>query len=156
MRFLRVFRDISSLSPEAGLWTSIERGLERSSWFVLLMSPSRLSPVGSSSRSNGGSSIARSTGCCWKSTSGHIAWDQAIDDFNRERSQSLRYAFVGRFSEEPSWVDARGSTTHAARSRLQETVADVASTLKQIPKDELFAGGRRRDRRQSMRLARTG
>jgi len=36
---LRVFRDITSLSANPGLWSSIERALASSAWLVLMASP---------------------------------------------------------------------------------------------------------------------
>ncbi|HEY8217607.1 MAG TPA: hypothetical protein VIH82_10765, partial [Acidimicrobiia bacterium] len=39
LRALSVFRDETGLSTNPHLWSSIERALEDSSWFVLLASP---------------------------------------------------------------------------------------------------------------------
>ena len=39
VRALRVFRDESALSANPQLWTSIQRALDESDWFVLLASP---------------------------------------------------------------------------------------------------------------------
>ena len=38
-RALRIFRDESSLSANPHLWSSITDALDKSSWFVLLLSP---------------------------------------------------------------------------------------------------------------------
>ena len=38
-RALRIFRDESSLSANPHLWASITHALDRSGWFVLLLSP---------------------------------------------------------------------------------------------------------------------
>lgn len=156
MRSLRVFRDMSSLSPEAGLWTSIERGLERSSFFVLLLSPESASSRWVNREVAWWLENRSVESIVLVLTHGTLAWSDSAGDFDAQRSPSLAPTLLGRFSEEPSWVAATWSReAPPGDDRLQEPVVDIASRIKGIPKDELFAAAVREHRR-TMRLARTG
>jgi hypothetical protein len=134
-RALRVFRDESSLSANPHLWSSITGALDSSAWFVLLLSPdaarsrwvnqeveywiehkdpSRILPV---------------------VTAGEFGWD---DDVTGDAAPD---ALGGVFSEEPRWVDLRFARDEEQLDLKNPTfsaaVADIASAIRGVPKDEL-------------------
>ena len=134
-RALRVFRDESSLSANPHLWSSITEALDESGWFVLLLSsdaarspwvnqeieywiehkdPSRILPV---------------------VTDGEFAWDGDVT------GDSAPEALRGVFSEEPRWVDLRFARDEEQldlkNPRFSAAVADIASAIRGVPKDEL-------------------
>ncbi|HSM43445.1 MAG TPA: TIR domain-containing protein [Acidimicrobiia bacterium] len=144
-RALRVFRDESSLSANPHLWSSITEALDGSSWFVLLLSPdaaaspwvkqeieywvehkdpSRILPVVSD---------------------GEFGWDGDIT--GGAAPEALR----GVFPEEPRWVDLRFAREEEQldlkNPRFSAAVADIASALRGVPKDELESEEVRQHRR---------
>jgi WD40 repeat protein len=137
-RALRVFRDEASLSANPHLWSSITEALDRSEWFVLLLSedaaasdwvdrevawwlehkdPGRIIPV---------------------VTDGEFGWaDGDISPVSTAAPPSLH----GAFSDEPRWVDlrfARSETQLDLRhTEFRSAIADIASAIRGVPKDEL-------------------
>jgi WD40 repeat protein len=147
-RALRVFRDESSLSANPHLWSSITEALDGSSWFVLLLSedaarsewvnreveywvehkdPSRILPV---------------------VTDGEFLW--ADGDISRS-STAAPPALSGVFTEEPRWGDLRWARTDTdldlSNPRFSDAVADIASAIRGVPKDELASEEVRQHRR---------
>lgn len=145
-RAVRIFRDEASLSANPHLWSSITEALDSSEWFVLLLSPdaadsewvdrevaywlehkdpSRIIPV---------------------LTSGEFGWSEEglVSD---AAPPSLTHAF----SEEPRWVDLRFARSDEQldlkNPRFSAAVADIASTVRGIPKDELESEEVRQHRR---------
>jgi hypothetical protein len=60
---LRISRDETSLSANPGLWTSIERSLAQSDYFLLLASPDAAQSPWVAKESNGGETTARPILC---------------------------------------------------------------------------------------------
>ena len=145
-RALRIFRDESSLSANPHLWSSITEALDSSEWFVLLLSPeaaesewvneeieywrlnrdpSRILPV---------------------LTNGTFGWDE--DDVTGTAAPE---SLLGAFAEEPRWVDLRFAKEETDLDlkdpRFGDAVADIASALRGVPKDELASEEVRQHRR---------
>jgi WD40 repeat protein len=137
-RALRVFRDEASLSANPHLWSSITEAMDQSSWFVLLLSedaarsvwvdrevawwlehkdPARIIPV---------------------VTDGQFGW--TAGDISLE-STAAPPSLRGAFTDEPRWVDlrfARSETQLDLRhTEFRGAVADIASAIRAVPKDEL-------------------
>ena len=152
-RAVRVFRDQSSLSANPHLWSSITEALDASAWFVLLLSEeaadskwvnreieywvahkdvSRLLPV---------------------VTDGEFGWEEG--DVSTSSTVAAP-ALSGVFSEEPRWVDLRWARydEHLDLSdpRFSDAVADIASAIRGVPKDEL-ASEEVRQHRRTLRTA---
>jgi WD40 repeat protein len=147
-RALRVFRDESSLSANPHLWSSITDALDGSEWFVLLLSedaaqsewvnqeisywvehkdPSRILPV---------------------VTDGEFGW---ADGDISVSSTAAPPALSGVFTEEPRWVDLRWARTDEqldlSNPRFSDAVADIASAIRGVAKDELESEEVRQHRR---------
>jgi hypothetical protein len=145
-RALRIFRDESSLSANPHLWSSITDALDRSGWFVLLLS-----------REAAASSWVNDEVEYWLEhkdadriipilTDGEFGW--ADGDFI---SDAAPPALRGAFSDEPRWVDLRFAATEEQldlqNPRFSAAVADVASAIRGVPKDELESEEVRQHRR---------
>jgi WD40 repeat protein len=154
VRSLKVFRDMSSLAAGSGLWTSIERALGRSSWLILLASP------------DAAASRWVNRELAWwlerKSprqllivvTAGELVWDPGRGDFDPTAATAVPPALLGRLSEEPIWLDARWSRgAPPGDPRLRDVAGGLVATIKDVPRDEVFATDVREHRR-TMRLAR--
>ncbi|MGH8912625.1 MAG: TIR domain-containing protein, partial [Acidimicrobiia bacterium] len=148
-RAMRVFRDESSLSANPHLWSSITAALDSAEWFILLLSPdAALSPW-----------VNREVEY-WLGhkdpdrilpvlTEGRFVWDDATGSVNP--GSSVPPALLGAFAEEPRWVDlrwAREETQLDLRdSRFRGAVADIASAVRGVPKDDLESEEVRQHRR---------
>lgn len=157
-RALRVFRDDSSLSANPGLWSSIQAALDGSDFLVLVASVDAAS-----------SEWVRREVVHWLEqhdaahllialTDGEIVWDAAVGDFDPDATTALPPALLGRFREEPRYVDLRWARRHGELSpslpQVTEAVANLASPMHGRPKDELI-GEDVRQHRRTVRLART-
>jgi hypothetical protein len=145
-RALRIFRDESSLSANPHLWSSITDALDQSGWFVLLLSPDAAA-----------SPWVNNEIAYWLEhqdpdriipvlTDGDFTWPG--DDFI---SDAAPPALQGAFSDEPRWVDLRFAATDEQldlqNPQFSAAVADVASAIRGIPKDELASEEVRQHRR---------
>ncbi|MEU0884742.1 TIR domain-containing protein [Lentzea sp. NPDC005914] len=144
LRGSRVFLDDVSLSANPGLWTSIEEALGRSRWLILMASPEAAAS---------------------KWVGRELEWWLEHRSAQRilvvltsgEYSQSVPPTVRRALGEEPRWVDLRWlrSAEHVDDSnpRLREAVADIASAVRGVPKDDLV-GEHVRQHRRTVRLAR--
>jgi WD40 repeat protein len=138
-RALRIFRDQSSLSANPHLWSSITAAIDASDWFILLTSPEAAASVW----------VDREV-AYWRErkdpdkiipvlTDGSLGWDEASGRLDPHSSvpPSLLDAFAG----EPRWVDLRWAEDETQldlrNGRFRDVVADIASSLRGIPKDDL-------------------
>ena len=149
LRALRVFRDRSSVAPSESLWVSIESALAQSEFLLLLASPrAAQSPwvareVAWWLEHRGTRNLILVIG------NGQVRWDEARRDFDRSASSALPEALLGRFEEEPLWVDiafmadARGRDR---RSRLRAELLAVAARLHHKAPDVLGGEDQRRRR----------
>ena len=145
-RALRVFRDESSLAANPHLWSSIVEALDSSGWFVLLLSEdaARSEWVGKEIEHwVANHDVSRILPVV---TDGEFGW--ADGDVV---GSSVPQALQGVFVEEPRWVDLRWARTdeHLDLSNplFSDAVADIASALRGIPKDELASEEVRQHRR---------
>jgi len=140
-RAIRVFRDESSLSANPHLWSSITDALDASTWFVLLLSPDAAA-----------SEWVNQEIAYWVEhrdakrilpvvTDGEFGWADG-DVTGSAAPEALR----GVFTEEPRWVDLRGADTDTEldlqNAEFAAAIADIASSIRGIPKDELASEAR--------------
>lgn len=144
LRALRVFLDDASLSANPGLWTSIEDALRRSRWLILMASQEAAASQW----------VGRELEWWLEHRS---AQRILVVLTSGEYSQAVPAAVRRALGEEPRWVDLRWlrETDHVDDSnpRLRECVADIASAVRGVPKDDLV-GEHVRQHRRAVRLAR--
>ena len=136
-RAMRVFRDESSLSASPHLWGSITEALDDSSWFVLLLSPEAAQShwvgqeieywIADEERAGRVLPVVTDGGFSW--VEGDVT------------GSAVPAALRGVFSSEPRWVDlrfAKGETQLDLKTpEFAAAVADIASAVRGVPKDEL-------------------
>ena len=150
-RAVRIFRDESSLAANPHLWSSIAEALDTSGWFVLLLSPDAATSEWV------GKEIEH-----WKAnhpgdrilpvvTDGEFGW--ASGDVS---GSAVPPALHGVFAEEPRWVDLRFAKGEASldlkNPDFAAAIADIASAIRGVPKDEL-ASEEVREHRRTVRTA---
>ena len=135
-RALRIFRDESSLSANPHLWSSITEALDSSEWFVLLLSPEAAQSDWVNQEIEYWRDHNDPTRILPVLTDGKFEWTGG-DVSGTAVPEQLH----GAFSEEPRWVDmrfARDETDLDLKDpRFADAVADIASALRGVPKDEL-------------------
>ena len=154
-RALRVFRDTTSLSASPELWPSIERALERSRHFILLVSPDSAASPWVDQEVAWWRAHRKSATCLIALTAGELDWDEGQADLTAE--SSVPPSVRGWFPSEPLWIDLRWAHAEDHLSLRNPTFRDAAATLaaplRGIDKDELV-GEDIRQHRRALRLAR--
>ena len=155
-RALKVFRDKTSLAANPGLWTSIAEAIDDSRYFLFLASPDSAQSVWC------GREVAQwrekhgSENLLLLLTDGEILWNEEAVDFDWGVTTALGAAFAGAFSEEPFHIDMRWARSEVqldpTDGRFRDQVADIASPVHGVPKDEL-TGEDVRQHRRAIRLA---
>ena len=135
-RAIRVFRDESSLSANPQLWSSITEALDTSGWFVLLLSPDAAASPWVNQEIDYWKIHRDPSRILPVVTDGEFSWTSG--DVS---GSAVPQALHGVFIEEPRWVElrfAKGETQlDLKNSRFSAAVADIASALRGVPKDEL-------------------
>ena len=139
-RATRVFRDESSLSANPHLWSSITDALDDSEWFVLLLSPEAATSEWVNNEIEYWTQHKGTDRILPVVTEGHFDW---------QGSEIFPPAL--RFADEPRWVDLRFGHTDELldlnHAEFRNAVADIASAVRGIPKDELASEEVRQHRR---------
>jgi len=135
-RALRIFRDESSLSANPHLWSSITDALDQSGWFVLLLSPEAAKSPWVNNEVEYWLEHKDADKIIPVLTDGDFTW------FDGDLiSDAAPPALKGAFSDEPRWVDLRFARTEEQldlkNPTFSATVADIASAIRGVPKDEL-------------------
>jgi hypothetical protein len=145
-RALRIFRDESSLSANPHLWSSITDALDQSDWFVLLLSPDAAESEWVNQEIEYWLEHKDPNRIIPVLTDGEFGWDEG--DI---ASTAAPPALYGTFADEPRWVDLRFARTEEQldlnNASFRAAVADVASAIRQVPKDELESEEVRQHRR---------
>jgi len=145
-RALRIFRDESSLSANPHLWSSITDALDESGWFVLLLSRDAAESPWVNNEVEYWIEHKDADKIIPVLTDGDFTWlkgDVAGDAFPP--------ALQGAFVDEPRWVDLRFGRTDEQldlnNPEFSAAVADIASAIRGIPKEELASEEVRQHRR---------
>ncbi len=147
-RAVRIFRDESSLSANPHLWSSITEAMDASAWFVLLLSKEAAKSKWVNREIEWWVAHKDVSRILPVVTDGDFGWEE--DDVSGA-STAAPPALSGVFFEEPRWVDLRWarSDEHLDLSdpRFSDAVADLASAIRGVPKDELSSEEVRQHRR---------
>ncbi|MFQ5968815.1 MAG: TIR domain-containing protein, partial [Acidimicrobiia bacterium] len=152
-RALRIFRDDASLSANPHLWSSITDALDESGWFVLLLSPDAAASEWVNREVEYWLSHKEASRIVPVVTEGEFTW--ADRDISPDTTAAPP-ALYGAFSEEPRWVDLRWARTDTdldlRNTQFRAAVADIASAIRGVPKDEL-ASEEVKQHRRTIRMA---
>lgn len=147
-RAMRVFRDEASLAANPRLWPSIAEALDDSAWFVLLLSPEAARSAWVNREIDYWLQHKDPERIIPVVTDGTFAWSGS--DFDHD-SSAVPPALMGAFAVEPRWVDLRFARTSEQldlkNPRFSLAIADIASAIRAVPKDELETEEVRQHRR---------
>ena len=141
LRAVRVFRDKTGLAVTPGLWSSISTALDSSEYFLLLASPDAARSYWVDQEVQHWLSQPRAERLLIILTGGEIVWDPASRTLDATRTTALPPS-LRTFAEEPLWLDLRwarsGEHLSFANPSWREAIADLSSTLRGLPKDQLI------------------
>ena len=150
LRALRVFLDRASLSDPA-LWSSIERAIRGSRWFILVASPEAAASAGVAKEIGYWRALRSEHNLIVVLADGEIEWDDQLGDIDWQATTALPAALTRAFSEEPRFLDLRWTRGRADLSlrdpRFKDAVADLAAPVHGRSKDEIAGEDVRRHRR---------
>ncbi len=151
---MRVFRDKTSLSADPSLWNAIERALDDSEFFVLLASPVSAESEWVQREVSHWIEQRGTDNFLIVLTDGEIEWDPNVQGLDWKKTTALPELLAGQI-EEPLYVDLRWAR-HADdlslnHPKFRDKVADLASTLHRVSKDQI-AGREVREHRKQIRM----
>jgi WD40 repeat protein len=156
LRVVRVFRDDQSMAANSALWSTIEKGLHESAWFVLLATPQAAASEYVNNEIRWWLQHKGSDTLLLVHAGGRVGWDRAKGDFAAD-ADAIPPALRGAYREEPRWVDlswhGQEGALGAADPRFIERVADLSAAIRGIERDTLL-GDNVRLHRQARRFAR--
>ena len=145
-RAVRMFRDEASLSANPHLWESIVDAMDQSEWLVLLLSPEAAESAWVNREIEYWTAKRDISRILPVVTEGSFAWRDG-----EVSGSAVPPALRGTFSGEPRWVDMRFAHSDEQLDlkspEFLDSVADIASTLRGVPKDELASEEVRQHRR---------
>jgi WD40 repeat protein len=149
-RALWIFRDQTGLSVTPALWSSIQKALDGSDYFVLLASPEAARSQWVNREIEHWIATKSADQILPVVTDGEWAWDPERRDFTGD-STAVPAALRGVFAEEPLFLDlrwARGSEHLSLQhSRFRDAIAQLAAPMHGVSKDELEGEDVRQHRR---------
>ena len=151
LRAMRLFRDATSLAANPALWSSIERALNASEYFILLASPAAAASPWVQREVEHWLAARSADRLLLVLTDGDVHWSTEGRDFDRARTSALPRSLEGAFSEEPLYLDVRSLESWGdapfRSTEFRNVVADLAATLSGRPKDEIIGDDVRQHRR---------
>lgn len=150
IRSQRVFLDTNSLSADPRLWSSVEQALAGSSWFVLIASPLAAASPWVEREIRWWLENRSADRLLIVVADGALRWDPAKGDFDAAASTALPPVLLGALDEEPRWVTVPpgvAGNPEAGDLDLRETVIDIATTIRGVPKEELVSVAAREHKR---------
>jgi len=156
LRALHVFRDKTSLAVTPALWGDIQEALNESAHFILLASPEAAASAWVQREIEHWLQSNPVERMLIVLTGGSMEWDHASSAFNRSVTNALPELLIGRFTQEPLYLDLRWAReqTHLSLNHpdFRDAVAELAAPLHGRPKDEII-GEDVRQHQRALRLA---
>lgn len=138
---LRLFRDASNLSATPELWPTIQQALDESEFLLLIASESAARSKWVADELRYWRTHHEAARLLIALVSGVIEWDGQRGDFDLSRSTALPPSIAGAFSAEPLYIDFRGIPPQhydLNHPTFCDRLASIASTLRDVSKDDLF------------------
>ena len=149
-RALWIFRDQTGLSVTPGLWSSIQKALDGSEYFVLLASPEAARSPWVNREIEHWIATKSADRILPVVTDGEWQWDAERGDFTAD-STAVPEALRGVFAEEPLFLDLRWARDERhlslQHSRFRDAIAQLAAPMHGVSKDELEGEDVRQHRR---------
>ena len=158
-RARRLFRDKATLTPGPSLWDNLQKGLERSRWYVLLCSPESAASRWVGQELSWWLRHRGSDRLLLVVTGGELVISPSTGRIDPELTSCLPEFAAQLFDAEPLWVDLTWAKhavpkDAALTARFHDVAADIAAAVSEVPKDSLVGENIRQGRRTRL-LVRT-
>ena len=154
LRAIEVFRDQSDLQSAGGLRSTVVKALDESEYLILLTGPAAAASYWVGQELAYWLAHRPVANLILVRTGGDLVWSRQAGDFDWSQTTALSAACKGRFEEEPLWIDMRFAEDRQRLSLRDEqflgVIADLSSTLRQLPRSELVGEDVRQHRRLIM------
>ena len=142
LRALRLYRDESNLSARPDLWGEIVEALDRSKYLLLVASPEAVESKWVKRETEHWLERRGERNLIILLTDGEIAWDDATQRFNEDRTSAIPSPLLANLKTEPLYVDLRWAGKPDAQLEMSnpqfvDAVATIAAELHGKSKDEL-------------------
>lgn len=142
IRALNIFRDETDLSATPHLWSTIEKALSQSKYFILLSSPEAADSKWVQKEVDYWLTYKQIDTLLIGLTGGQIDWNAEKNDFDWQVSTSLPKNLKGKFQMEPLYIDFRETKSATDLSlenpNFKKKAAAFAATLHQKPLSNLI------------------
>lgn len=141
LRAIQVFCDQTNLTANPNLWSSIEKNLGNSEYFIYLASPQAAQSKWVRKEISYFNSETGAEKMIIILTDGEISWDEEKTDFNWELTDAVPKFDTAIFMQEPVWIDLRWirkEQLSARDPRFLDAIANLSSVLRGIDKDTLI------------------
>ena len=151
LRAIEVFRDQSDLQSAGGLRSTVVKALDESEYLIVLTGPAAAASYWVGQELTYWLTNRPVANLILLRTAGDIVWDREAGDFDWLKTTAVPPVCQGRFEEEPLWIDMQFTEDRQRLSLRDEkflgVVADLSSTLRQLPRSELVGEDVRQHRR---------
>jgi tetratricopeptide (TPR) repeat protein len=147
-RAARIFRDDTSLSATPHLWPTIVESLKASRFMILIASPEAAASRWVYRETEFWLANKGAETLLIALTAGELTWDSDANDFLWLDTTPLPQSLRGHFENEPKWIDLRPFRASPSGSTQElSAAADLAATIRGIPKEDLLSEEVRQHRR---------
>lgn len=141
LRAIQVFCDQTNLTASPALWSSIEKNLGNSEYFIYLASPQAAQSKWVKKEISFFHSNTGVDKMIIVLTDGEIVWDDLKTDFDWQLTNAIPKFDKEIFTQEPVWVDLRWIRKEQLSTRdprFLDAVANLSSVLRSVDKDILI------------------
>lgn len=142
LRAARTFRDQTNLSISPHLWTSIESALSNSRFFLLFASPQAAKSKWVNKEVDFWIRKRSPETILMVLTNGSLIWNDAILDFDPEKTNALPTNLYHIFKQEPFYIDLSWAKTDNdfsfRHTKFQESIGKIAAAIRGVEPDLLF------------------
>lgn len=143
-RAARIFRDDTSLAATPGLWPTLEKALDSSRFLILILSEESAKSIWVAKEIEYWLSRNPPETILVAISGGDLQWDHGHGDFQVDAETPVGAALLGKFKDEPKWVDLREfrsdqSSDLRNNDAFRSRAADIAAAVRGMPKEDLFS-----------------
>ena len=148
-RELRVYRDQTAMSAAPNLWHTIVDAMTVSGWMIVIASPGAAASDWVNKEIEWWVARKPERPPILALIDGELVWPAGATGWDLTSSTALPPALINTYADEPFWVDLR-------RADLDDAVASIAATIRNVPKDRLIGRHLQQQRRTRRHIGAAG
>ncbi len=153
-RELQVYRDRTAMGAGPDLWNTIVDAMTASGWMIVIASPSARESAWVNREIAWWVARKPARPPILALVEGELIWSSSDDSWEPVQSTALPRALSNTYTAEPFWVDLRGDRGRG--DNLDDAVASIAATIRNIPKDRMIGRHLQQQRRTRRHIGAAG